>query len=151
MQVNCSPQQSRNSWQISFADLLALLLCFIILQYALRLPHTSSSVQTQKPILKRSVKDAVTWFQSRIDKRITISPQNATTISLAGQLNLLQVPILDMFGCSTSVLSNSDADIGATIQLQNIIKKKSASLFVTAGLDSRVNGLTLHVDLGDCK
>jgi hypothetical protein len=151
MQANFILRQPRNSWQISFADLLALLLCFIVLQYALQLPATYLPNQSHKQIVKWSSKRAITWFQSHVDKRIIVLPQSPSMIVLTGQLDLLQDSVLNSFGCSISVVSNRDIDIDVVINLQKKIRKNASYLFVTAGMDSRVSGVTLQVDLGDCK
>jgi hypothetical protein len=150
MHANTPLQRSRQSWQISFADLLALLLCFIVLQFAMQSPLVKST-PAQKNIVKRSTKESLTWFQSRIDKRISVSLRGVDAILLKGQLQFLEGSMLGIFGCSVSIISKYDNDIEAALRLQQNIKQVSPALLVRAGYDSRAQGLTVDIDLGECK
>jgi hypothetical protein len=140
-----------SAWQTTLVDLLALLLCFIALQYALGLPNTPSisSNATNKRHVDSSA--ARNWFIQQNIPQVMIDHPGAQTMHLTGKLESVPANALNQLKCAFHIVQPPMADLMPAQSLLKKLRSEGLSIPSGAGIDSRTEKLTMIIDLGNCQ
>ncbi len=141
---------NRNAWQVTLVDLLALLLCFFVLQYALNLPNAPSlSISS---VSKRQIEMQVAkkWFLKQDMPHVSLSYLSNRSMHLIGKLETLNVEGLNQLKCELYIVQPSSDDLTKAQILLKELQSEGLRMPSSIGFDSHVNKLTMIIDLENC-